>query len=142
MINRKRFLNLAVGAGALGTLGSMFYPVLRYLLPAQETEAEPDTLKAGAMKDFAAGSGKIIKFGRKPVLLVRDIRGAFHALSATCTHLDCLVQYRGDQDLIWCACHNGRYDLSGKNISGPPPRPLEKYEVKLSGEDVLIVRSA
>ena len=50
--------------------------------------------------------------------------GNYRALSATCTHLGCIVQYRSDLQEIWCACHNGLYDLNGRNISGPPPRPL------------------
>jgi cytochrome b6-f complex iron-sulfur subunit len=50
-------------------------------------------------------------------------------LSATCTHLDCTVQNRPDWGIIWCACHNGKYDYDGNNISGPPPRPLEKFNV-------------
>ena len=140
-MDRRRFLDLAVFGGALGSLSAILYPVLRFLIPPEDAEPEPDSLKAGKAADFPAGTGKILKFGRKPVLLVRDGKGVFHALSATCTHLDCLVQYRSEQDLIWCACHNGKYDLSGKNLSGPPPRPLDKYEVKLAGEEVLIVRS-
>jgi Rieske Fe-S protein len=40
--------------------------------------------------------------------------------------------------VIWCACHNGKYDLNGRNISGPPPRPLDPYIVKIKGEEVFI----
>ena len=64
--------------------------------------------------------------------------GELKAFSATCTHLDCTVQYRKDMGLIWCACHNGRYDMNGKNVAGPPPRPLEEYRVSLQGDDVFI----
>lgn len=142
MIDRRQFLNIALSGGILGWAAATLYPVLRYLLPPEQVEAEPDSLKAGSVKDYPPGSSKIFKFGRKPVILVRDAGGSFHALAATCTHLDCIVQYRKDQDLIWCACHNGKYDLSGKNISGPPPRPLDLFQVKVSGEDVTIVKTA
>ncbi len=141
-MTRKRFLNLLLGGGVLGCLGSVIYPVLRYLLPPEQVEAEPDTLKAGTMKDFPIGASKIFKFGRQPVIVIRDVKGVFHALTATCTHLDCIVQYSKEADLIWCACHNGKYDLSGKNISGPPPRPLQAFTVSVKGEDVLVVRTA
>lgn len=139
-MNRKTFLNLAVGAGGAGFLGSMLYPVLRFLLPAEQAEAQPDILKVGAVADFGAGASKILKFGRTPIIVIRDLKGGFHALNATCTHLDCLVSYRKDEDLVWCACHNGKYDLSGKNVSGPPPSPLDKYEVKVQGGDLLVLR--
>ena len=83
-------------------------------------------------------SGKIVKFGTKPVILIRTANNELRALSATCTHLDCTVQYRKDMGLIWCACHNGKYDLNGRNVSGPPPRPLDEYRVVVQGEEVLI----
>jgi cytochrome b6-f complex iron-sulfur subunit len=41
---------------------------------------------------------------------------------------------------IWCACHNGVYDLSGKNVSGPPPRPLEAYDVHVRGDEIYVSR--
>jgi len=73
--------------------------------------------------------------------LIRTASGDLRAFSAACTHLECTVQYRKDFGLIWCACHNGQYDLSGKVISGPPPAPLKEYAVHLRGEDVVISRS-
>jgi Rieske Fe-S protein len=66
--------------------------------------------------------------------------GAYVAMAATCTHLSCTVQYRSDIRQVWCACHNGIYDLAGRNVSGPPPRPLEVYDVHVSGEDIAVGR--
>ena len=57
---------------------------------------------------------------------------------AVCTHLGCTVQYRGDLHDVWCACHNGMYAVNGRNISGPPPRPLETYEVILKGDEIYV----
>ena len=62
--------------------------------------------------------------------------------AATCTHLDCTVQFKSDQSILWCACHNGKYDLNGRNISGPPPRPLDPFRVVIQGEEVLISKNA
>ena len=66
--------------------------------------------------------------------------GELKALGATCTHLDCTVQRRADLGIIWCSCHNGRYDDDGKNISGPPPKPLPKYIVKEDKEVIFVSR--
>lgn len=141
-ITRRKLLNVSLAGIGLGWLAAVFYPVWRYLIPPEQAEAEPDSLKLGPASDFAPGTSKMFKFGRKPAMLIRDLKGEFHALAATCTHLDCIVQYRKEEDGIWCACHNGRYDLSGKNVSGPPPRPLDRYAVRISDGEVVVVRNA
>ncbi|HET8580537.1 MAG TPA: Rieske 2Fe-2S domain-containing protein, partial [Nitrospiraceae bacterium] len=64
------------------------------------------------------------------------------AFSAVCTHLACTVQYRPDLIHIWCACHNGHYDLNGINIAGPPPRPLEPYVVNVRGDKIVVSKTA
>jgi Rieske Fe-S protein len=74
---------------------------------------------------------KIVSFGADPVIVVRAADGDFRAFAATCTHLSCIVEYRKDKGLIWCNCHNGAFDLKGKNIAGPPPRPLDDYRTHL-----------
>ena len=74
------------------------------------------------------------------IRVVRTASGELRAFSATCTHLDCTVQYRADLEHLWCACHNGHYDLNDRNISGPPPRPLEGFEVNLKDGDIVIAR--
>ena len=55
-----------------------------------------------------------------------------------CTHLNCTVQYRADLSHIWCACHNGHFDLGGKNIAGPPPRPLDPLVVNARGGQIVV----
>jgi cytochrome b6-f complex iron-sulfur subunit len=52
------------------------------------------------------------------------------------------VQYRPDLSHIWCACHNGHYDLNGINIAGPPPRPLDPYAVNVRGDQIVVSKSA
>ena len=72
---------------------------------------------------------------------MRTEKGEYRAFSATCTHLNCTVQYRADVKRIWCACHNGHFDLTGRNIAGPPPAPLESYEVHVAGDEVVVSKS-
>jgi len=137
-MNRRRILNLVLSGGLLGWLASVLYPVIAYLKPPKIAEANVSEVKAGEESAFAVNSGNIIKFGRKPVILVRTETGDFRAFDAVCSHLDCIVQYRQDTKQIWCACHNGIYDLQGRNISGPPPRPLDVYTVKIVKGEVYI----
>ncbi len=71
-------------------------------------------------------------------ILINTPAGELKAFSATCTHLGCIVQYRSDLSQIWCACHNGHFDLNGKNVEGPPPRPLEEYVVNVRGDQIIV----
>ena len=135
---RRDFLGILLSGGFFAWLIALMYPVFKYLEPPPVEEAKVTSVKIGAVEDMAKDSGKIIKFGNKPVIVVRKKNGNYVALSAVCTHLDCIVQYRKDYGQIYCACHNGRYDLNGKNISGPPPAPLTPYAVKIVKDEVII----
>lgn len=141
-LNRRKFVNAILGLGGLGGLATIIYPVLSYLKPPKSTKPTVNSVKAGMASAFKSNSYKIVKFGRIPVILVKTETAKFVALSATCTHLDCIVQYKKDTKQIWCACHNGIYDLTGKNISGPPPRPLENYAVKVVNDEIIITTQA
>jgi len=137
-MQRRNFVNFILGGGLVGWLGTILYPVISYLNPPKITEANVSMVKAGPAADHPNNSGRIIKFGRKPVLLLKTENGEFRAFNATCTHLDCIVQYRKDTKQIWCACHNGIYDLQGRTVSGPPPRPLEEYLVNIVNDEIII----
>ena len=141
-VNRRQFTNFLLGGGLIGWLGSVLYPVVSFLKPPDIPEANVQSVKAGVASEFAANSAEILKFGRKPVILIRTESGEFRAFAATCTHLDCIVQYRGDLQQIWCACHNGLYDLKGRNVSGPPPKPLEEFAVNIMNDEILVSRIA
>jgi Rieske Fe-S protein len=142
---RRSFLDTLLGLGFVSTALSVVYPVWRYVMPPASAEPATDSVVAVKASAFAPNSGALVKFGTKPAILVRTPDGQFKAFTAVCTHLDCTVQYRADTSQIWCACHNGLYDLSGHVVSGPPPRPLEAFAVNLRGEpgqeDVVISRT-
>ena len=138
--NRRKFLNLLLGTGLFGWIGSIIYPVISFLIPPKVAEAKVSSLKAGFAMDFPSNSFKILKFGRKPVILIKSADESFTAFAATCTHLDCVVQYRTDTQQILCACHNGIYDLKGRNVSGPPPRPLEEFSVNIVDDEIVVSR--
>jgi Rieske Fe-S protein len=133
---RRRILEWFFGTGVVASLASFFYPILRYIIPPQTAELTTGTVLAGRIGDLAPNTGKIFRFGDYPALLILTSDGKYHALAATCTHLNCTVQYRPDLHAIWCACHNGIYTVDGRNVSGPPPRPLERYEVSLKGNEI------
>lgn len=139
-ILRRRFVEVLLGSGFLATAVAFLYPVLRYLVPPKAVDLGGDAVVAGRVGELKPNSGKIFRFGNRPGLLIYTASGEYRAMSATCTHLSCTVQYREDLHQVWCACHNGKYDLSGRNISGPPPRPLEDYEVQVRGNEIFVRR--
>jgi cytochrome b6-f complex iron-sulfur subunit len=137
---RRRVLEFFLGGGVLASVLSFFYPIVRYLIPPTVADLGGDEVVAGKVGELKPNTSKIFRFGSRPGLLLLTSQGEYRAMSATCTHLSCTVQYRNDLHQVWCACHNGMYDLSGRNVSGPPPRPLDSYQVHLRGEEIVVSR--
>jgi Rieske Fe-S protein len=124
-------------------LASVLYPVSRFIIPPESGEAKVNQVKLPFTRaDIEASpqKSKTFKFGRSLGIIILTPAGELRALAATCTHLDCTVQNRPDLGILWCACHNGRYDLNGNNISGPPPRPLERYAVNEVDDEIFVSR--
>lgn len=139
---RRRFLNWVLGTGAGALALSVFYPVARYLVPPEVEESPTNSVTLSiAPEEISPNSGRIFRFGSSPGILIRTPSGELKAFDAMCTHLDCIVQYREDLSHIWCACHNGHYDLNGTNIKGPPPRPLQRYEVNVQGGQIVVSKA-
>ena len=127
-----------LGSWFVGVCGAVVYPVMRYLVPPEITEAPTLSVKAGPASTLTPNTARLVPFGQTPAIVVRLKTGELRAFAGTCTHLSCTVQYRPDLEHIWCACHNGVYDLTGRNVSGPPPRPLQLYDVHVRGNEVIV----
>ena len=140
--SRRRWLTYLLGTSLGASFVSFLYPVLRYVVPPVSSEPSLSEIELDVKaSDILPNSGRIVPFSGKPVILFRTAAGELKALTATCTHLACTVQFRGDRSDIWCACHNGVYDANGTNIAGPPPRPLTKLDVAVRGDKVVIRRT-
>lgn len=139
---KRDFLKAVLTGGLLAWAASVLYPLFAYLKPPKQAEVEVNSVKVGPLSGIPKDSGTIVRFGNRPVIVIRTATGEVRAFSATCTHLDCTVQYKKDLGVIWCACHNGKYDLTGRNISGPPPRPLEQFRVVMQGDEVFVAKKA
>jgi Rieske Fe-S protein len=132
--DRRTFLDALLAVGFVSTAVAIAYPVTRYLVPPANGEAATQSAVAGRAGALKPNSAAIFKFGSKPGIVVRTQDGEVRAFSAVCTHLDCTVQFKADTSQLWCACHNGTYDMGGNVVSGPPPRGLESFVVNLRGE--------
>ena len=132
--NRRSFLDALLAVGFVSTAVAIAYPVSQFLIPPASGEPATASASAGKAAALKPNSAHIFKFGSRPGIVVRTTDGDVRAFSAVCTHLDCTVQYKPDIAQLWCACHNGTYDLGGNVVSGPPPRALEQFVVNLRGE--------
>jgi Rieske Fe-S protein len=127
---RRRVLDLLLGASVVAWLASVFYPVVRYLKPLPLAgPSGPARLTRADTTKLERDGFAIVPVGRERVLVFEDPSGALRALDARCTHEGCTVRYVARDALIWCACHNGRFDLEGRVLAGPPPRPLVRHNV-------------
>jgi Rieske Fe-S protein len=141
-MRRRKWLNAFLGTSAGAMVASILYPVVRYLVPPELPEAPTTRALAAREDELRPNQGRLFRFGSRPGLLVRLPDGSYRAYDGTCTHLNCTVQYRPDLRQIWCACHNGYYDVGGRNVSGPPPRPLDAWEVHVANGEVVVTRKA
>jgi nitrite reductase/ring-hydroxylating ferredoxin subunit len=137
---RRKLLDGFLWSSISALAASVLYPVVRYLSPPRIPESTGARVLAGKVSELAQEGWKIFPFGSSPGILIEIGPGEFRAFSATCTHLECTVQFEKTSRRIWCACHNGYYDLNGKNVAGPPPRPLTPYAVQVVGDDIFVER--
>lgn len=139
---RRSFVRWLLGGGFAASIISFLYPAVRFTQAPAVPEASVNEVSAGKLQDLKPNSGKMVKFGSRPALLVRVSETEWRAFSGICTHLNCNVQYQESRHQIWCACHNGFYDLNGNVVSGPPPRPLEEFAVRIRGDEIVISKRA
>jgi cytochrome b6-f complex iron-sulfur subunit len=141
-LKRRNFVNYFLGGSLAATVLAFLYPIIRFILPPSHAEAIEKRVAAAKVGELTPNSFKIFKFGASPGILINTQEGQIVALSAVCTHLTCTVRYESDSGTLFCPCHNGRFDLAGNVISGPPPAPLETYKVEISGEEIFVSKKA
>ncbi|MFZ0819115.1 MAG: ubiquinol-cytochrome c reductase iron-sulfur subunit [Candidatus Acidiferrales bacterium] len=132
---RREFLN-EVAAGALGIagLGSMVV-TYRFLSPNVLFEP-PTTFRAGNPDLYPLNSVTFLQ--EQQVYIVRTDQG-FYAVSAVCTHLGCITQWKPELEQIACPCHGSKFRMDGTKIEGPAPRPLPHFSISLTVDGELQV---
>ncbi len=132
---RRNFLEVSLGV--LGTIfaGGIIYPVLSYLVPPSKKKGgdivkiPKAELPPGGMKRFHVRGG--------PAVVINGSAG-YSAFSLVCSHLGCLVKWEGDKNEFVCPCHGAKFDVEGKVVSGPPPKPLEKLNLEEKEDEVWV----
>lgn len=85
--------------------------------------------QGGDFDDLAPGQAAVKNVGLGQVAGYRDEEGKLHAVSATCTHLGCIVTWNGAEKSWDCPCHGSRFDVEGKVLHGPALKDLEPKDL-------------
>jgi menaquinol-cytochrome c reductase iron-sulfur subunit len=141
-------------AGAGGLIGAALgLPAVAYVVGPALQRITGNWIQLGAVAKVELGvptlfktkverqTGWITEEQEISAYVLTDDGQSFVALSNVCTHLGCRARWIADQQIFFCPCHNGVFDKNGNVVSGPPPRPLDRYETKVE-DAVLYVRSA
>lgn len=151
-IGRRSFL--ATATWLIGALISAVYaiPAISYLIaPTREEEDEGDWLALGSASKVELGTptlfkttverqtGWISNVEEVSAYVLTENGRNFVAFSNICTHLGCRVRWIEDQEQFFCPCHNGVFAKDGTVLEGPPPRPLDQFEIRVVDDGIEIL---
>jgi len=146
---RRKLLSVAIAAIQSAIAGTLGVLVGGSLLSSRTTQEKDRWLRAAPLSDLSTGEplpvmlrlstedGYARQTERRTVFLVKSSDEVL-ALDSTCTHLGCRVSWNAEARQLKCPCHGGVYDLTGRVIAGPPPKPLAVLHTRVSGGDVYV----
>jgi menaquinol-cytochrome c reductase iron-sulfur subunit len=142
-LDRRGFMGFMTWAIA-GLISAGFgIPAIVYIIaPAVRKQEEQDWIRLGSANKVELGTPTLFKTKIErqtgwitdeeelSIYVLTDNGRDFVAMSNICTHLGCRVRWITDQEQFFCPCHNAAFAKNGDVASGPPPRPLDQYQVK------------
>lgn len=150
-ISRRQFV-----AGAAGLVGGVVtaligIPGVAYLIsPALDKRVSDEWVPLGPLENIPQGEPTLFSFTRTSQVgwertatsygayVIRSAGDDIVVFSNVCTHLSCRVAWKEEDDLYICPCHDGRYSQDGEIVSGPQPRPLDRFEHKIEDGTLMI----
>ncbi len=136
LVSRRYFLEI-VGTGAIGVAATGSIVLTAQFLSPNVLLEPSMKFKAGLTEDFPPGSVTLNK--EQKVFIVRAKEGYFYALSAVCTHLGCIANWKSEDGIIACPCHGSKFDREGRVLEGPAPRALPRFLMALNEQGQLVV---
>jgi cytochrome b6-f complex iron-sulfur subunit len=135
-MERRQLLKTSLAFLGTTTLISFVYPVSKFLVPPKSSAK--DTQLTISKDEIPPGTAKEVIYNETPVVVINRRGSGFIALSRLCTHLGCLVGYDKFNDKLICPCHAGEFDLEGNVLSGPATKPLLRYPLKITSDQITI----
>ncbi|HKI44309.1 MAG TPA: Rieske (2Fe-2S) protein [Balneolales bacterium] len=152
-MDRRKFLTrLSVTLGGIAA-SIISIPVLGSLLAPLLSPVPQKWRKIGSVESYEAGKTVLVKFqdasplpwagttAKTAAWLRKNSDTEFIAFSVNCTHLGCPVRWIPGSELFLCPCHGGVYNKDGSRASGPPPKGLNHYPVRVNKGNVEILTS-
>lgn len=137
--SRRHFIDLLLSATVLGWVATIVYPIVRYLKPLPQTGTTgPTRLTRDEAAKLEEKKFVIVPVSGKRVIVFQS-EDQLYAFSAKCTHEGCTITYQPGQSVLWCPCHDGRFDLTGRVLSGPPPQPLAKFTAQRQPDGGIVI---
>lgn len=138
-LSRRGFFKYGLlGFSGLATAAGVLTPIVAFLWPPRKGGGASEARVAVASTvDLPVGKGTVYSVNNKPVLVIHTPEG-YQALSATCTHLGCVLFWNEERGVIACPCHEAYFNTAGAVISGPPPAPLDIYRVQVEGDQIYV----
>ena len=153
-LSRRSFL-----AWATASLGALIGAVLggaglAYFVSPAFGRKQEDWIDVGRASEFKPGVPVRVEFTerKRDAWAVSERRSAawvltpngrdFITFDPRCTHLGCPFRWDGEKKKFICPCHTAVFDVDGTVVSGPPPRPLDRYQAKVVGRRLMILPQA
>ena len=150
-ISRRKFLSRAIVLIGGAVAAAIGVPAIAYVTaPTRQQAAGEGLVGLGPAASVEVGVPTLLKATVErqtgwltdtqelSVFVTTDNGVDFVALSNICTHLGCRVRWVGDQGEFFCPCHNGVFSADGAVVSGPPPRPLDRYDTVVQDGQLFI----
>lgn len=150
-LNRHDFLSISIWAIGGFIAFSLSLPAIAYIIsPALKRETTQTWIRLSSTSKVEIGvptlfkvkivrkTGWIVKEEEVSVYVLTENGRDFLVMSNICTHLGCRVRWIDDQGQFFCPCHNAIFDKVGNVVAGPPPKPLDRFVVKVE-DDVLFI---
>jgi cytochrome b6-f complex iron-sulfur subunit len=140
LVTRRTFLNTLLGGWLLAFFSGTAWALLRFAFPTLGKEPDFVVLNKNDFVGLPFNSIKRFPWGGTVGFYFTKSDGSILALKGVCTHMECNVDYRPAEHRFYCPCHKGWFDENGKNIAGPPPKPLEVFVISEEGDKLIIAK--
>jgi menaquinol-cytochrome c reductase iron-sulfur subunit len=147
-ISRRRFLKIVVAGSAGIAAAAIAVPLIDYFLSPAWKQSTNLTLPIVRTDSIPIGTPTFIRFEERipdawvvttqsqGLWVVTKDGQNFTVFDPHCTHLNCPYYWDDTQKMFLCPCHGGKFDIDGRVLAGPPPRPLDRWESFISQGEI------